>query len=406
MSSTSLQGSLDSFKLPDVLAFLNSAKKTGMLTVTADEREAYVFFRAGAVVYAASNQRTLRLGAILLQKKILTREQCDAIDELVVRGGSFGDLIIEQGILTAEQLDDFLKIQVSEVIYDCFVWKKGSFAFFDGIDLPLHAVTISIDLTNLIMEGARRIEEWEQCFRLLPDSSVVFRAVSSPDAEKITLSLDEWKILFLINGQRTLEDICRDIDDEAFKVYRVVYGLYSNKLIEPVRVPAIVVDSPTVPVRRAVDEETLRKPAMESSGDETLLDGDDTHLLISADARLTLKDVVKTTVAQLAIVAGEGAGTVFPLTEAAYLIGRASDAAIQLLDLGVSGRHARMYRGPDGYVIEDLKSRNGTWVNGMRVANSLLCDGDRLRVGTTDLRYEVLYDGARAEAAAAVINLR
>jgi Domain of unknown function (DUF4388)/Inner membrane component of T3SS, cytoplasmic domain len=406
MSSTSLQGSLDSFKLPDVLAFLNSAKKTGMLTVTADEREAYVFFRAGAVVYAASNQRTLRLGAILLKKKILTREQCDAIDELVVRGGRFGDLIVEQGILTAEQLDDFLKIQVSEVIYDCFVWKKGSFAFFDGIDLPLHAVTISIDLTNLIMEGARRIEEWEQCFRLLPDSSVVFRAVSSPDAEKITLSLDEWKILFLINGQRTLEDICRDIEDEAFKVYRVVYGLYSNKLIEPVRVPAIAVDAPTVPVRRPVDEETLRKHAVESSGDETILDGDDTHLLISPDARLTLKDVVKTTVAQIAIVAGEGAGTVFPLTEAAYLIGRASDAAIQLLDLGVSGRHARIYRGPDGYVIEDLKSRNGTWVNRMRVANSLLCDGDRLRVGTTDLRYEVLYDGARADAAATVINLR
>jgi len=405
MSSTSLQGSLDSFKLPDVLAFLNSAKKTGMLTVTADEREAYVFFRAGAVVYAASNQRSLRLGAILLQKKILTGDQCDAIDELILRGGGFGDLIVEQGILTAEQLDDFLKIQVSEVIYDCFVWKKGSFAFFDGIDLPLHAVTISIDLTNLIMEGARRIEEWEQCFRLLPDSSVVFRAVSSPDAEKITLSLDEWKILFLINGQRTLEDVCRDIDDEAFKVYRVVYGLVSNKLIEPVRVPAMAVDAPTVPVR-PVDEQTLRKQAVEASGDDTLLDSDDTHLLVSPDARLTLKDVVKTTVAQLAIVAGEGAGTVFPLTEAAYLIGRASDAAIELPDLGVSGRHARIYRGPDGYVIEDLKSRNGTWVNGMRVGNSLLCDGDRLRVGMTDLRYEVLYDGARADAAATVINLR
>ena len=404
MSSTSLQGSLDSFKLPDVLAFLNSAKKTGMLTVTADEREAYVFFRSGAVVYAASNQRTLRLGAILLQKKIRTPEQCDAIDELVVGGDRFGDLIVEQGILTAEQLDDFLKIQVSEVIYDCFIWKKGSFAFFDGIDLPVHAVTISIDLTNLIMEGARRIAEWEQCFRLLPDSSVVFRAVSSPDAEKITLSLDEWKILFLINGQRTLEDVCRDIDDEAFKVYRVVYGLVSNKLIEPVRVP-IAVDAPTIPVR-PVDEETLRKRAAEFSSDETILDRDDTHLLISPDARLTLKDVVKTTVAQLAIVAGDGAGTVFPLTEAAYLIGRASDAAIELFDLGVSGRHARIYRGPDGYVIEDLKSRNGTWVNGMRVANSLLCDGDRLRVGTTDLRYEVLYDGARADAAATVINLR
>ena len=80
MSSSSLQGSLDSFKLPDVLAFLNSAKKTGMLTLTADEREAYVFFRSGVVVYAASNQTSFRLGAILLHKKVLTREQCDAIE--------------------------------------------------------------------------------------------------------------------------------------------------------------------------------------------------------------------------------------------------------------------------------------------------------------------------------------
>jgi hypothetical protein len=405
MSSTSLQGSLDSFKLPDVLAFLNSAKKTGMLTLTTDEREAYVFFRAGAVVYAASNQRTLLLGAILLKKKILTRAQCDAIDDLVLGGGRFADLVVEQGNLTAEQLDDFLKIQVSEVIYDSFVWKKGSFAFFDGIDLPLHAVTISIDLTNLIMEGARRIEEWEQCFRLLPDSSVVFRAVSSPDAEKITLSLDEWKILFLINGQRTLEDICRDINDEAFKVYRVVYGLYANKLIEPLPVPEISADAPTVPVP-PVDEETLRKHLADFSGDDTILDRDDTHLLISGDACLTYKDVVKTTVAQLAIVGGDGAGSIFPLTEAAYLIGRSGDSAIQLLDLGVSGRHARIYRGPDGYVVEDLKSRNGTWVNGMRVTNTLLCHGDRLHIGTTDLRYDVLYDGARDDAAPTLINLR
>ena len=406
MSSTSLQGSLDSFKLPDVLALLNSAKKTGMLTVTADEREAYVFFRAGAVVYAASNQTSLRLGAILLHKKVLTREQCDAIDELVLGGGRFRDLAVEKGILTAEQLDNFLKIQVSEVIYDCFLWKKGSFAFFDGIDLPLHAVTIAIDLTNLIMEGARRIEEWEQCLRLLPDSSVVFRAVGSPDAEKITLSLDEWKILFLINGQRTLEDVCRDIDDEALKVYRVVYGLSANRLIEPVPAAGkVFVDAPTGPLR-PIDEATLRKHVLDFSGDETILDRDDTHLLISPDAYLSYKDVVKTTVAQLTIVAGDGAGTVFPVTEAAYLIGRGSEVGIQLPDLGVSSRHARIYRGPDGYVVEDLKSRNGTWVNGMRVPNSLLCHGDRLRLGTTDLRYEVLYEGAHSEMTATLINVR
>ena len=248
MGTTALQGSLDGFKLPDVLAFLNATKKTGMLTVTSDDREAYVFFRSGSVVYAAGNQVSLRLGSILLRKKKITRQQADALDDLILRGGRFGDLAIEKGILTPEQLDDYLKIQVSEVIYDCFVWKSGVFAFYDGIDLPPHAVTISIDLSNLIMEGARRIDEWEQCLRLLPDSSVVYRAVSNPETEKITLSLDEWKILFLINGQRTLEDICRDSNEDALTVYRVVYGLHANKLIEPL--PSIVpaANPRTVPV--------------------------------------------------------------------------------------------------------------------------------------------------------------
>src|SRR2546428_2793381 len=168
MSTTALQGSLDGFKLPDVLAFLNATKKTGMLTVTSDDREAYVFFRSGSVVYAAGNQVSLRLGSILLRKKKITRQQADTLDELILRGGRFGDLAVEKGILTAEQLDDYLKIQVSEVIYDCFVWKSGVFAFYDSIDLPPHAGTISIDLSHLHLGGARGFADWGQDLRLLP----------------------------------------------------------------------------------------------------------------------------------------------------------------------------------------------------------------------------------------------
>jgi len=77
MGTTALQGSLDGFKLPDLLAFLNATKKTGMLTVTSDDREAYVFFRSGSVVYAAGNQVSLRLGSILLRKKKITRPQAE-----------------------------------------------------------------------------------------------------------------------------------------------------------------------------------------------------------------------------------------------------------------------------------------------------------------------------------------
>ncbi|HJT17222.1 MAG TPA: DUF4388 domain-containing protein [Thermoanaerobaculia bacterium] len=342
MSAAGLSGNLDAFKLPDVLTFLNSTRKTGMLTLTNTTKETYVFFRDGAVVYAASS----------LDKQPRVKN-----DETA------------------------MKVQVSEVIYDAFVWSGGSFAFFDGIDLPAKAVTIAIDLSNLIMEGARRIGEWEECLRLLPDASVVFRVAADPESEKITLTLDEWRILFLINGQRTLEDICRESETDAFRVYRVVYGLLANKLIES--------------TTHAEEDATVRQSIAEviGGGDATVREmPDDTSLLVSEDATLTYKDIVRKTLAQLLVIGGNDAGTVVPLVENEYRIGRHRDNQIHLNDLGVSAFHARIFRGPDGYVVEDLKSRNGTWVNGTRIFHSILNNGDEIRVGATDLRYETLFD--------------
>ncbi|MEK6371589.1 MAG: DUF4388 domain-containing protein [Acidobacteriota bacterium] len=395
MSNASLAGSLAAFKLPDIFAFVATTRKTGMLTLAAGEKEAYVFFRAGEIVYAASNQESFRLGSILLRKKKITREESEAIDAAVVRGGGrFGDVAVQQGVLTQEQIDDYLKVQVAEVIYDAFVWSEGTFGFYDGFDLPPRAVTITIDLANLIMEGARRIEEWADCLALLPDSAVVFRVVRDPQAEKITLSLDEWKILFLINGQRSLEDLCRDVDDDAFHVYRVVYGLLANKLIEPVSADALREDTGhTTPVP-PMGEDTIRQGMASFGGDSTVVEmSDDTSLLVSSEARLSYHDVVKKTIAQLSIVNGDEAGKTYPLSESEHHIGRLFDNDILLTDLGISGHHARIYRAPEGYAIEDLKSRNGTWLNGARVYHSQLQHADQIRLGATDLRFEVLFDG-------------
>src|SRR4029079_46628 len=199
MADSALQGSLASFKLPDVLSFLSSTQKSGTLTLRSEGHESYISFQNGALVFAGSNQEVFSLGAILQRKKLLSRDDCMRIDEVMRReGGRFGQLAVAKGLFSEGQLQDYLKVQVSEILYDAFVWTNGTFDFMEGIGLPSHAVTISIDLSNLIMEGARRIEEWEQCVSLLPDKNVVFRVVSSPHSDKITLTVDEWKILFMI----------------------------------------------------------------------------------------------------------------------------------------------------------------------------------------------------------------
>jgi len=394
-----LSGNLAAFRLPDVLTFLSTTRKTGTLAVTNGESEAQLFFDDGSLVYAGSNQERFRLGSILLRKKKMSRAQSDRIDALMQgEGGRFGQHALREGVLTEAQLRDFLKIQVSEIVYDCFVWDGGSFAFEqDGTHLPKHAVTISVDLANLIMEGARRIDEWEQCLKLLPDKSVVFRVVVTPRDEKITLTADEWRILFLINGQRTLEELCHDADDDAFHVYRVIYGLLSSKLIEVVAPPPSETHDDTntphtKPVTTVSGDATFRQPPAQFSGESTLHEmDDDTSLLVSSEARLSYADVVRPTIAQLTITSPDSGSRLIALTEPEYLIGRHRDNTIQLSDPGVSSFHARLYVGAQGYIVEDLKSRNGVWLNGERVYHATLTDGDRLHIGQTDLTFAVLF---------------
>lgn len=398
MPETVLQGELTAFRLPVLLSLLSNTRKRGTLVLTGEDRESHVYFDDGALVFATSNQPAFRLGSILLRKKKITAEQMTRIEELMARDGArFGELAVQDNVVTAEQLRDFLKVQVSEIVFDAFAWSHGSFAFSPELTLPSYAVTIAIDLPNLIMEGARRIEAWEQCLRLLPDKNVVFRVVAAPRDEKVTLTAEEWMILFLINGQKTLEELSAEADD-PLRVYRVVYGLYSNKLIETV-IRTTPVDDETVAPQTSLPgieggDATIRQGAPRFGSESTVQDepaGDDTSLLISTEGRLSYADVIRPTVAQLRYATGELTGKTIPLTELEYLVGRHRDNNIMVPDLGVSGFHARIYRGPDGYIVEDLKSRNGTFVNGARVFHSSLDDGDRLHVGQTDLLYEVLF---------------
>ncbi len=396
MTEVVLQGSLASFKLPNVLTLLSGAKKSGTLMLAGYGRHSYVLFSNGSLVYAGSDQEKFRLGALLVRKKKITRDQQQDIDATMRRqGGRFGQIAIQKGILTDEEIHESLKVQVSEVVYDAFVWTEGSFRFSEDLQLPDYAVTIAVDLSNLMMEGSRRIEEWEKAVHLLPDENVVFRVVSVPKDDKITLSADEWKVLFLVNGQRTLAELVTEAEDDALNVYRIIYGLQANRLIEPIQPPSSADDTSRLTDEKPipVQEDTLQQRLGSFNPDSTVRDADDdTELLTSTEARLSWSDVIKPFVAQMTISNGDVSGLVVALSESEYSLGRQRDNAIHISDLGVSGYHARIFRTAEGYAIEDLKSRNGIWINGGRIFHATLRNGDQVRIGATDLKYEVLIE--------------
>ena len=378
-----LQGTLHSFHISEVLTFLNMGEKTGTLNLSTGSTVVDIYIQKGNVVYAKSNQERMRLSALLLRKERIDEECWRRIEQLMrTQQEKFGRVAVEQKILTEAELGDFLKIQASEIIYDCFVWDSGRFSFTDARELPPHAITIAIDHKNLIMEGARRINEMEYITQNLPPNDSVLNLISDPATqESMQLTLEEWKILFLIDGKRTLEDISNESSSDRLEVYRFLYGLLANKMVEVLQ----VVSQPETHTEGNRHVTAIADPTIPS----------DTGLLVSATARFTYKDVLKITLARLTLKKTDTEKETFPLIEQEYYIGRQMGNQIHLTDPSISNVHARIFKGPEGYVLEDMNSRNGTFVNGVRIDRKLLHENDAVRLGNSNFVYNIVYEVKR-----------
>ena len=146
-----LEGNLARFEAPDLLTFLNLCRRTGVLVMERPDQETKLFLREGRPVYATSTKEDLRLGAIVVR---LGKVPAEALEPAVARAGGVGRLgqvLISEKLITEAELASCLKVQVSEVIFDTFRWGQGLFTFWDGVPPPASAVTLEMDLQNLLM---------------------------------------------------------------------------------------------------------------------------------------------------------------------------------------------------------------------------------------------------------------
>lgn len=103
-------------------------------------------------------------------------------------------------------------------------------------------------------------------------------------------------------------------------------------------------------------------------------------------------------VAKLVVVSGKSAGRSIALKHGKLLIGRAEDCDVRPLGEEVSRRHCAVVAEGDGLTVEDLKSRNGTYVNGVRIsAKVTMADGDIVRVGPLELKVSCAVPAAASQ---------
>lgn len=104
--------------------------------------------------------------------------------------------------------------------------------------------------------------------------------------------------------------------------------------------------------------------------------------------------------ALLTVLNGLNAGQVFRLDKSETFIGRAKDVGVRVDDVGISRQHARIVRTQEGrFVLEDLGSKNGVFVNGKKVNRAELATSDRLQIGPSAILRFALLDAAEEELA-------
>ena len=145
-----------------------------------------------------------------------------------------GQVLISENLLSERELGPFLKVQISEAIFDTFVWRGGVFTFFDKVPPPETAVIIEIDLQNLIMEGVRRIDERGRLEELFEDKDQVIEVIANPERVKhsVTLTGEEWRVFFIVDGRRSVEEILTLVGDaDKLSTLEVIHNLMVANLV-------------------------------------------------------------------------------------------------------------------------------------------------------------------------------
>lgn len=171
------QGSLKELPLPDIIQLVSVSGKTGKFTLTRDADRGFIYLKNGQMVHA-----------------------------------TIGELVGE------------------EAIYSLAIWNHGEFQFSPGEDSDRQTITKSN--TNLLMEAARRLDEWRVLSKKIPSVDYVPELHARENRhEQVTLNPQEWMLITKIDGRRSIVEIGRALNLSSFDVAKILYGMITGELV-------------------------------------------------------------------------------------------------------------------------------------------------------------------------------
>ena len=238
-----LQGNLREFNLPNILQLVKMSSKTGALSINREEEWGKVFFNRGQIYYAFAVPQTLPLGERLVKAGKITPTQLkEALAEQAAssRSGRLGMILIESGAIDRSMLETAVREQIEDATFNFFSWTEGAFEFSADETVDNEDIVVEMNVENVIMEGCRRIDEWELIFDQLGSLERIPHLAWDDSVEErgeVRLTADEWRVICQMDGRRDINTVLKDSGLDRFHSAKVIYSLFSSGLLsvsEPV----------------------------------------------------------------------------------------------------------------------------------------------------------------------------
>ncbi len=232
-----LQGNLKEFNLPNVFQLVKMSSKTGALSIDREGESGKIFFRNGQIYFATAHPGTMPLGERLVKSGHVTSKQLRAAlaeQKKKSAKGRIGSILVEHGYIDRATLEQSVRDQIEDVTFNFFSWTDGDFTFEADETVTDEDIHVEMNVESVIMEGCRRIDEWELIFATLGSLERVPRLRYNDIVEEdggVKLAPDQWRVVCWIDGRHDINTVLKECGLDRFHGAKVVYDLHQAGLL-------------------------------------------------------------------------------------------------------------------------------------------------------------------------------
>jgi len=227
-----LEGSLDTFSLPDIFQLLSFTKKTGGLHLECGGNDGVVFFGTGLITGASADSSRQPLARRLIGAGVVDDEALAAAVQIATQGHGVGvaKALLDNGAIEAGMVRQAVADQTVDAVFDLLRWNDGSFAFVLDEGNP-DDVGVTLGIDTVVSDADARKSSWEAVSALVPSShAILAMPIVLPGDPQI--SREEWSLLAFVDGRRTVGELVDLTGSGQYAVVSLLAGLVGRGLLE------------------------------------------------------------------------------------------------------------------------------------------------------------------------------